>query len=38
MGEHNPTDEGPRSSPQTDPTNPHHQEAVGEFARRSPAS
>jgi hypothetical protein len=33
MAEHHPTDRatdsGPRPSPQTDPTNPHRQEAAG---------
>jgi hypothetical protein len=27
------TDTAPKSSPQTDPTNPFHQEAVGAWAR-----
>lgn len=30
--------DGPRSSPQTDPTNPWHQEAVGEWVPNEKAS
>ena len=31
MAEHHATDSEPRPSPETDPTNPFHQEAVGVF-------
>jgi hypothetical protein len=34
----NPPDERPKSSPDTDPTNPFHQEAVGEWVAAEHAS
>ncbi len=31
-------DTGPKTAPQTDPTNPYHEEAVGEWARAEEVS